>query len=65
MHGALLQKLPVHLCDIVLGPAVCLTLNDFTRLIILTQIQRRKYDCLLNGFNVCHILNGHEVKKTG
>jgi len=48
MHGALLQKPPVHLCDIVLGPAVCLTLNDFTTLIILTQIQRRKYDYLLN-----------------
>jgi hypothetical protein len=35
MHGALLQKPPVHLCDIVLGPADCLTLNDFTTLIIL------------------------------
>jgi len=34
-HGALLQKPPVHLCDIVLGPADFITLNDFTTLIIL------------------------------
>jgi hypothetical protein len=63
MHGALLQKPTVHLCDIVLGSAVWLTLNDFTTLIILTQAQRRKYDRLLNGFNACHIQNCHEGGK--
>jgi hypothetical protein len=37
MHGALLQKPPVHHYDMVLGPADCLTLHDFTALITLVN----------------------------